>query len=170
MVVASLGPTLALEVDSAVKRPIPLNSRRVGLRPLVDVHALWSRRWLRPDSRRSRHCSASGTPNRSRRSVSGGADGRRKRRQRQLVMTTNSRNRPRLTIFRSSDRSPPVTGRSPASRRRPGAGMQPFWQRTVGFEAYRSGPVALADLAVSSRGAALGREEKSRGPTALRLD
>jgi len=36
MVVATLGPSVALGVDSAVKRPIPLNSRRVGVRPTAD--------------------------------------------------------------------------------------------------------------------------------------
>ena len=69
------------------------NSRN---RPFLDVHALGSRRRLRPDSSRSRHCSASRTPDRSpqsRLSVSGGNE-REERRQRQLVMATNRRNRP----------------------------------------------------------------------------
>jgi len=70
-------------------------------RPLPDARAHRSRRSLRPDSRRSRHCSASRTPDRSprrRRSENGGVDGHGERRRRQLVMVTNRRNRPTAVI------------------------------------------------------------------------
>jgi len=64
---------------------------KVADRPVPDARETLSRRSLRPQRRRSRHCSASRALGRSpgsRRSGSGSARGHERRRDRQLSMTT----------------------------------------------------------------------------------
>ena len=133
----------------------------VRSRPLLDVQALGSRRWLRPDSSRSRHCAASRTPDRSPRSrlsVNGGGNERGERRQRQVEIVTNSRSR-RIQPLRARRRPPNARARACSTSPASPPTIAPL-MRILG--------ASIAKLAAIASAAPLSRHEIAR--QALRRD